>query len=103
MEPQSGYNLAKKPQVYVRSGKQTRQDKAGRVFGRVWNRTELNRRAKPRPVANTTLSTSMLCYSARIGLPQSPLALLSLDSLTSISFYSFLHLFQCSFTGIGAS
>jgi len=42
MEPRSGSNLVKYPRFYVRSGQQTRQDKAGWVFGRVWNRTELN-------------------------------------------------------------
>jgi hypothetical protein len=31
-----------------------RQDKAGQVFGRVWNRTEPNHCSKPRPIANTT-------------------------------------------------
>jgi len=42
MEPRSGFNPAKKQRVYVRSRSQTRQDKAGRVFGRVWNQTEPN-------------------------------------------------------------
>ena len=44
-------NPAKKPRFYVRSGLQPRQDRAVRFFGRVWNRTEPNRRSKPGPLA----------------------------------------------------
>ena len=50
MDLRSGYNPAKKPRVCVRSGSQTRQDQAVRVFGRVTTRTEPNRRPKTGPL-----------------------------------------------------
>jgi len=51
MEPRSGSNPAKYPRFYVRAGYQPAKTIAGRVFGRVWNRTEPNRRSKPGPLA----------------------------------------------------
>jgi len=46
--------------------------------------------------------TTMWCNSARMGAPQSPSALLSLDSLSSISFRSHFVLFRHSSAGIVA-
>jgi len=51
MEPRSGYNPANEPPVYVWSGNQPCQDKAGGVFGRIWKRTEPNWQSKPGPLA----------------------------------------------------
>jgi len=45
--------------------------------------------------------TTMRCNSARIGTPQFPLVLLSLDSLFSISFCSQFLVFRRSSAGIG--
>jgi len=47
LEPRSSSNQAKYLRFYVRSGYQTCQAKAGRVFPQVWNRTEPNHRSKP--------------------------------------------------------
>jgi hypothetical protein len=51
MGPRYGYNPAKKLQVYVQSGKQTRQANAGRVFGRITHQTEPDTQSKPGPLA----------------------------------------------------
>jgi len=68
-------NPAKRQRVYVRSGLQTRQDRAVRFFGRVWNRTEPNRLSIPGPLAdyrdrsltlkygNYTVIRSLLCIT----------------------------------------
>ena len=50
LELRSRCNPAKYPQLNVWSGWQTRQDKAGWVFGRVLNRTERNCPSKPEPL-----------------------------------------------------
>jgi len=51
MDLRSGSYPAKKHRHSVRSGYQTRQDLAVRVFGRVTTRTEPNRRPKTGPLA----------------------------------------------------
>jgi len=51
LEPRFGSSLAKYPWFYVRAGLQPAKKNAVRVFGRVWNRAEQNRRSQPGPLA----------------------------------------------------
>ena len=52
LKPRSGSIPAKYPWFYSWSGLQSHQDKADRVFGRVWNQTGLNRWSNPGPLAD---------------------------------------------------
>jgi len=49
--PRFGSNPAKFPWFYVRAGQQPTKIEAVPTFGRLWDRTEINRRPKPRPLA----------------------------------------------------
>jgi len=90
MEPQYGFNLAKKPRVYVRSGQQPHQDQEGQVFARIWNRTEPFSQSKPGLPAGypdllviLAVGTSII-HSAHQTLPVHSLVLFECDACSYI-------------------